>query len=49
MDKYIYKVVKTVSIHTPVWGVTLAPIVDFRPFGVSIHTPVWGVTARGCD
>ena len=33
-----------VSIHTPVWGVTLISrgIGDY--FYVSIHTPVWGVT-----
>ena len=34
----------TVSIHTPVWGVTVFFICELYYFLVSIHTPVWGVT-----
>ena len=45
MNKYIYKVVKTVSIHTPVWGVTDYSVEAVDDFLVSIHTPVWGVTS----
>ena len=35
----------TVSIHTPVWGVTIAEITANESKNVSIHTPVWGVTS----
>jgi len=35
-----------VSIHTPVWGVTILSGDLSRFFIVSIHTPVWGVTAN---
>ena len=33
-----------VSIHTPVWGVTIGEYVEHQRIKVSIHTPVWGVT-----
>ena len=33
-----------VSIHTPVWGVTIVANVWRLMWNVSIHTPVWGVT-----
>ena len=33
-----------VSIHTPVWGVTVLGPLGCRIKTVSIHTPVWGVT-----
>ena len=33
-----------VSIHTPVWGVTVGRCASQRFIHVSIHTPVWGVT-----
>ena len=33
-----------VSIHTPLWGVTVVPILASFVVGVSIHTPLWGVT-----
>ena len=33
-----------VSIHTPVWGVTLRFATALQEWCVSIHTPVWGVT-----
>ena len=34
----------SVSIHTPVWGVTLERLNNIYNYSVSIHTPVWGVT-----
>ena len=34
----------SVSIHTPVWGVTMGEFNSEKDFAVSIHTPVWGVT-----
>ena len=44
---------KHVSIHTPVWGVTVSLRVSVLHSSVSIHTPVWGVTktrrAWKCD
>ena len=33
-----------VSIHTPVWGVTIVANRTNLIHNVSIHTPVWGVT-----
>ena len=33
-----------VSIHTPVWGVTVRVCNSISINTVSIHTPVWGVT-----
>ena len=35
-----------VSIHTPVWGVTLRFANALQEWAVSIHTPVWGVTKK---
>ena len=40
---------RSVSIHTPVWGVTHSTDVRGRFVHVSIHTPVWGVTFGYCD
>ena len=34
-----------VSIHTPIQGVTLAPLARYNTMIVSIHTPIQGVTA----
>ena len=36
--------VRSVSIHTPTWGVTRSFYYDYERTFVSIHTPTWGVT-----
>ena len=37
-------IMPSVSIHTPVWGVTNTICCKVLAIIVSIHTPVWGVT-----
>ena len=37
---------KTVSIHTPTWGVTWLDAIVIASTLVSIHTPTWGVTSN---
>ena len=39
-----FNVFCTISIHTPVKGVTIHFFHFLIPFGISIHTPVKGVT-----
>ena len=41
---FVMAYVTPVSIHTPVWGVTVFKGQTEVRFNVSIHTPVWGVT-----
>ena len=36
-----------ISIHTPVKGVTIIPVLSNAPKIISIHTPVKGVTPNG--
>ena len=43
-SQFVVAVLITVSIHTPVWGVTVRICDSISIYAVSIHTPVWGVT-----